>query len=363
MPIDFDPQRWDKIRRDYRAWWAGDLERPLIHLTGTGKDPGRDEPELRSVGCAQLYDPAVAAEDIVDLWDYGLSQQTYLGDAFPSVSPNLGPGVLAACLGGVAEPRDDTVWFHPARDLPIERISLAYDGDSPTARRIKDIVRAAVDRWGDAVQVGMTDLGGNLDILSTFRPGEQLLLDLYDKPDEVKRVTWEAHKAWFEAFEDFTNVTSPANPGYSAWTSIFSEEPYYMLQCDFCYMISPVMFDEFVRPELAATCERLGNPFYHLDGPGELGHLDSLLEIERLKGVQWIPGAGAPPQSEWPDVYRKIHAAGKLIQLFGWGGQEGQTLDAIADQIGTAKGIILIDSVSAEDEDQMVRLLERYGAA
>ena len=363
MPIDFDPQRWDKIRRDYRAWWAGELERPLIHLTATGKDPGRDEPKLRSAGCAQLYDPAIAAEDVVDLWDYELSQQTYLGDAFPCVWPNFGPGSLVACVGGVAEPRDGTVWFHPARDMPIEQLSLAYDGDSPVARRIKDITRAAADRWGDAVQIGMTDLGGNLDALSAFLPGEQLLLDLYDKPDEVRRVTWEAHEAWFEAFEDFADAAGPANRGYSAWMSMFSEDPYYMLQCDFCYMISPGMFDEFVKPELAATCERLGNAFYHLDGPGQLGHLDSLLEIEQLNGVQWVPGAGMPPQSEWPDVHRKIHAAGKLIQLFGWGGGQDRMLDTVADQIGTAKGIILIGSAPAEGEDQTVRLLERYGAA
>jgi len=39
----------------------------------------------------------------------------------------------------------------------------------------------------------MTDLGGNLDILSTFRPGTDLLLDLYDHPEDVKRLTGEAH--------------------------------------------------------------------------------------------------------------------------------------------------------------------------
>ena len=364
MPIDFAPQRWDKIRRDCRRWWAGRLDRPLIQVQVAGRDPGRDEPKLPAANLRQMYDPAVAPEDIVDLWDYELSRQTYLGDAFPHTWPNLGPGVLATFLGASAEPRDETVWFHPDRRPDIADIHFAYDGDSPTARRLKDILRAAVERWGGRVQIAVTDLGGNLDILSTFRPGERMLLDLYDRPDQVKRLTWEAHEAWFRAFEDINEILRPVNPGYTAWTSIFSEEPYYMLQCDFCYMISPGMFDEFVKPELAATCERLVNPFYHLDGPGQLPHLDSLLEIERLKGVQWIPGAGVPPQSEWPDVYRKIHAAGKLIQVFAWGADDVlRMLDMLADTLGSAKGVIVICTVPPDQEDQAHEILERYGAA
>ena len=31
---------------------------------------------------------------------------------------------------------------------------------------------------------------------------------------------------------------------------IYSEKPYYPLQCDFSAMISPDMFEEFVLPEL-----------------------------------------------------------------------------------------------------------------
>lgn len=184
----------------------------------------------------------------------------------------------------------------------------------------------------------MTDLGGNLDLLSTFRPGEKLLLDLYDHAAEVQRVTWEAHAAWFQYFEDFNRVLQPLNPGYSAWTPLYSAAPYYMLQCDFCYMIGPRMFDQFVKPELEAACKRLVNPFYHLDGKGQLPHLDSLLSIKELKGIQWIPGAGQPDERHWPEVYRKIRRAGKLIQVFG----EFDKLDAIAGQLGSAEGIIMI---------------------
>ena len=61
------------------------------------------------------------------------------------------------------------------------------------------------------------------------------------------------------------------------------------------------MFDES-KPELAASCRRLKNAFYHLDGLGQLPHLKSLLSIPELKGIQWVPGDGQPDVTEWPAV-------------------------------------------------------------
>lgn len=358
MAIEFARADWQRIRDTYAAWWAGELGRPLIHVSVTGRDPGRAEPKLPAHGFDVQYGRDVTPEQIIDRRDYHLSGRRFPGDAFPSHWLNFGAGVMAAFLGARLEAAESTVWFHAPAEREAADIRFAHAPDNAWLKRVKDLARAAVERWDGTVQVGMTDLGGNLDILSTFRPGERLLLDLYDHPDEVKRLTWEAHELWFRYFDELNAILRPRNPGYTCWTPIFSPEPYYMLQCDFCYMISPAMFDEFVKPELAATCEQLAHPFYHLDGPGQLAHLDSLLEIEKLKGVQWIPGEGRPGVRHWPDVYRKIHAAGKKIQLFGG----PDALEAVAEQVGDASGIVLIGEVGPEDEPKLMETLKRYGA-
>jgi 5-methyltetrahydrofolate--homocysteine methyltransferase len=244
--------------------------------------------------------------------------------------------------------------------LPASETRLKVDWKSPWWQRTVDLYRAAQARFQGQVQLDMTDLGGNLDIASTFRPNENLLFDLYDCPEEVERLAWEGHEAWWQCFEAL-NREANLNPGYTAWCPIFSEQPYYMLQCDFCYMIGPDQFKRFVLPELAASCKKLTNAFYHLDGPGQLPHLDALLSIPELKGIQWIPGAGQPDCSQWPEVYRKIRAAGKLIQLYMWESSRGwELLDIIADQLGSAKGIIIIGGGDVRDEDKVCRLIERY---
>ena len=298
---------------------------------------------------------------MIDRLDYDLAGRRFFGDAFPEVWMNFGPGAAAAFLGASLQNAENTVWFSPKNVQEITDLRLRLDPSNPWFRRIAELKQAAMEYWKGNVQVGMTDLGGTMDLISTFRPGEKLLLDLYDHPEEVRRLSREAHEAFWEAFHAYDKILS-ANPGYTCWTPIFSETPYYMLQCDFAYMIGPDMFDSFVVPELHAACRRLDHAFFHLDGPGMLPHLDSLLSIPELKGIQWVPGAGAPDITQWPEVYRKIHAAGKRIQVGIHQSSAGlRILDILADQIGDVSGVIAIGGLSRDREGETRALLRKYG--
>lgn len=361
MPIDFNPERWSKVRETYQQWWAGELERPIIPVELVGRDPGRAVPDVPLLSQETCADLAIPAQDLIDRIDYELSTRIYLGDAFPYFNMDcFGPGIMTAFLGARLDNSSGQVWFFPPNDLPITEIHFEYDPDNVWLNRIKDIYAAGMERWQGQVLIGMTDLGGNLDILSVFRPGERLPLDLYDHPEEVKRLTWEAHELWHRFFDELNDVLQPVNPGYSDWSGIYSDRPSYMLQSDFCYMISPGMFEEFVKPELEATCEKLPRRFYHLDGIGQLPHLDSLLTIEKLDGVQWVPGDGKPDCAHWPEVYQKIHAAGKKIQMFGG----FDVVDAVIEQIGTG-GLIHVhvgwNLRTSEEAAEVRKRLETYG--
>lgn len=360
MPIDFHPDRWDQVRETYARWWSGELDRPVIPVELTGRDPGRAKsraPLLTQETCTDLD---VSAEDLIDAMDYELSTRVYLGDAFPRVNLDaFGPGVLAAMLGARLDNAAGSVWFHPPDDRPVADLHFEYNPGNPWLTRIEAICAAAGEYWRGNVLVGMTDLGGNLDVLSSFRPGEKLLLDLYDAPDEVKRLTGEAHDVWHRVYFRLNETIQAYGAGYSDWAGLYSEMPCYMLQCDFSYMISPAMFDAFARPELEATCARLPRAFYHLDGPGQLPHLDSVLAIPNLHGVQWVPGAGNPDCAQWPEVYRAIRAAGKKVQIAGGG---FDTLEAVIRQLGGGEGIQHIGIRGTAGQEPLIRRrLEPYG--
>jgi hypothetical protein len=111
-----------------------------------------------------------------------------------------------------------------------------------------------------------------------------------DHPQEVDRLVKDITALWLRYYHELDSIIRPTCRGTSAWAPLWTTGRTYMLQSDFCYMISPAMFEHFVLPDLTAICRELDYAFYHLDGKGEIPHLDMLLSIDRLRGIQWIPG-------------------------------------------------------------------------
>ncbi len=359
--IRFSKERWDIVKENNRLWREHRLGRPLVQWTLSGADTDLPEPPVPPNGKGTTsFDRSYSVEQILDRWEYDMSRRIFLGDAFPTFWVDFGPGIVADFVGGEASPKNGTVWFYPGKfeGLELKDIHVEYSESSPWLERIVEIGKRAVERFEGMVQVGMTDLGGAVDVLASLRGTENLLTDLIDCPEEVERVVWEIHECWFRYY----NLISKAwtgNPGYSSWAEVFATRPTYMLQCDFSYMISPKMFDRFVLPELDAACKKLpGGAFYHQDGIGELPHTASLHALPRLAGVQWQPGDGDhPPSILWFDQQKRIRDDGKLSQT--WGGPEelGQLVAANGDVSNT----VVIGWGGAKDERTFRDALKKIG--
>lgn len=357
----FTSRSWSDIRERYESWWHGEIEHPIIAIRvrrGTSSRCHGRHPFQRFTS---NYPTSTKPIDIVESWRHELKQFEYLGDAFPMVMPDFGPGVLAAYLGCNLYRGAETAWFHPPREVEPDQLHLTWNPDEYWFQRTVDICRAAVEHFQGEVQISPPDLGGVMDVLASFRPSGGLLTDLYDYPQEIKRLNREVHELWFRYYHEINGILSATNPGYTCWTPLLSDQPYWMLQCDFSYMIGPEMFAEFALPELVASSEKLARPFYHLDGPGQLDKLDRILAIADLKGIQWIPGAGQPEITEWPAVLRKIRDAGKLIQIFTFQSEKGfRILDDIVSQLGSSRGIALIGEAKPEEIPQVQEMIRRY---
>jgi 5-methyltetrahydrofolate--homocysteine methyltransferase len=310
--FDFSPADWTRIESDWCAWWAGKLERPLVTIVT--RDPGTyPEPGDDFLTRFPLHKPA---DEIIDYFQKRLDTTHYYGDTSPKWWVNFGAGVVAAFLGSGVEYNTGTTWFRPLPVSKLTDIQLAYDAENAWWRRAQDITRAAVERWAGRVLIAYTDLGGNLDILASLRGTENLLIDCIESPDTVADLVQQITRLWLRYFDELEALMPPNQHGRAAWAPPWSPSRGYMLQSDFSYMISPAMFEQFVLPDLIACCEVLDYPFYHMDGKGQLVHLDMLLSIEKLRGIQWQPGDGQPLADDWLDVLRRIQDGGKLCQVF-----------------------------------------------
>ena len=330
--ISFDDNRWDYIKRRHEGWWKRTNMSPLIGFAiPKGNVPSVP---LTQANCHDLSKSAVELADEIEAY---LGAFEYYGDAFPYYNmDSFGPGVLAAILGARLDNSTGRVWFHPVEVVDIKDLRFEFDPKNMWFQRIRDICRTCTDRLDGRAILSMPDLGGILDILSTFRPGELLLYDLYDEPDEVLRLIKELEDIWYRAYDELSGALRCKQHGYTDWSGIWSAESSYITQCDFSYMIGPDMFETFAYDTLKRDCEQLSRVIYHLDGPRQLCHVDNLLAIDKLDCIQWIPGAGNPDIEHYPDLYRKITDADKLIHT---NSQSLTAISALCEQVSNPRSV------------------------
>jgi hypothetical protein len=350
--VRFADTDWERVERDYKAWWAHDLGRPLVQILGKEYDPDISYPEIQAF--ASNYPLETPAAQVIRDAALDLEATRYYGDAFPRWWVNFGPGIIAGFLGSRVNSVTETVWFAPTELREAGQIDFAYKVDNPWWLRVKELTSAAVEAWGSQVQVSHTDLGGNLDILASFRTTQGLLLDLYDAPEQVDRLVGQITRLWLRYYDELDAIIRPSCRGTTPWAPIWSAQRSYMLQCDFSYMISPEMFERFVMPDLVACCGYLDAGFYHLDGLGQIPHLDLLLGLPRLRGIQWIPGDGAPPPHEWLGLLKRIIDGGKLCQVY----VSAEGARTIVKNLG-GRGFLLTvqDEMTANEADAFLKLL------
>ncbi len=312
--MTFKEQYNDTLERYEQFWQRTNQDRPILNFTAPKAD-AEPIPQPRDLHQQWLDEEFLAAK-----YHCMLERTEYLAEAVPMMFTNLGPGCFSACIGGNYDLAKNTVWLdrRPViedwEDLP----PIEFDENSEMWQHVLRLQnRYAAD---PSIHYSITDLGGIMDIVASLRGTQELLYDLYDYPDEIKALSKRITQMWKRAYDLQLEMVKKVDQPYNNWMNIPSAKPWYPLQCDFCYMISPAHFDEFVMPDLVEQANYVERPVYHLDGAGELPHLDRILELPNLAAIQWVPGAGQPPiwDERWFPIYRKIQD--KNIGLIFLGG-------------------------------------------
>ena len=353
------------FKEDYKAqlaeyekfWERKNKKRPILNMT------------YRLGSSAPYRAPTSLEEKWLDV-DYKyafhkhrVANTGYIAEGIPMRFTNYGPGCLSACIGGSFELSRDTIWFDRVQLIKDWELapSIGFDEQSPIWQNvIKEQARYAAD---PDVHFSITDIGGILDVVASLRGTENLLYDLYDYPDEVKEFSTRVRTEWDKAFAAELSIVEAAAQPYNNWMNIPSSKPWYPIQCDFCYMISPTQFEEFVLPDVSYQARSMPRSIYHLDGEGEIRHLDMLLDIPELTGIQWTAGDGNAPlyDEKWFGLYRRIQDKKKNLVLLGAIGEH--------DMAGAERLIKSIDPVgvhlslgasSRERALDMIEKIERW---
>ena len=208
--------------------------------------------------------------------------------------------------------------------------------------------------------VGSPDLAENMDLLSSLRSAQRLCMDMLERPEWIEQKIWETNDVWFAAYDRIYEIIKLPD-GSSAYGAFYIWGPGKVakVQCDASAMFSPQMYRRFVVPALTAQCEWLDHSLYHLDGTQAMVHLDALLEIAPLDAIEWTPQAGIETggNKRWYDLYRRILAAGKSVQVVN---VEPEEVVPLLDAIGDQGVYILIQFKNEHEVEQVLTTVDGY---
>ncbi len=348
-------QNLDETKQHFINWWnhKGIVLTMWEHFQ-EGVKPHADIPAPKPYRDLnqRWFDPEWRAEYL----DWYVAHSSLMADMLPVANTQLGPGSLAAILGGVFEGGEDTIWIHPD---PNYTDDIKFDRNHPNWLLHKNLLKACKQKAQGHYYVGMPDLMEGLDVLAAIKGTDKVLLDTVMQPEVLEHQMQQINDIYFQVFDELYDIIREGDEMAFCYFSSWAPGKMSKLQCDISTMISVDDYRRFVQPFIREQCQKLDYTLYHLDGVGAMHHLDALLEIKELNAIQWTPGVGEPQggNAKWYDLYKRILAGGKSI-LASW-----VTLDELRpllDNIGGDGVHLEMDFHNEHEVEEAMKIVQDF---
>ena len=345
----------EQTKQHYINWWnhKGIVLNMWEHFQ-EGVEPHADVPAPPAPKDVdqKWFDPEWRAEYL----DWYVAHSCLKADMLPVANTQLGPGSLAAILGGVFEGGEDTIWIHPDPDFNDD---IRFNPEHPNYLLHKALLKACKQKAQGNYYVGMPDLMEGMDVLAALKGTDKVLMDTVTQPEVLERQMQQINDIYFRVFDELYDIIREGDEMAFCYFSSWAPGKMTKLQSDISTMISVEDYRRFVQPFIRQQCRKIDYTLYHLDGVGALHHLPALLEIDELNAIQWTPGVGEPQggSPKWYDLYKKILAAGKSIMACWVTVDE---LRPLLDNIGGDGVHLEMDFHNEAEVEQAMRIIEEY---
>lgn len=296
-------------------------------------------------------------ETQIDLFLQSIAGRTFHGETFPVYFPNLGPDVYAAFYGAELIFGAVTSWSIPLVQVWDDIAKLKLDTNNAYFRKLEDLTFHALERCPGRFLVGYTDLHPGLDCVAAWRDPQQLCIDMIDNPAMVMKLADLAIADFRLIYDHFDKILKDHNQLSVSWMGIPSFGKMHIPSCDFSTLISPAFFNEFALPILKHEVQTMTHNIFHVDGRGVARHLESILSVPQVHGLQWVQGVGDDlPIMQWVPFLRQLQSRGipTIVDL------NKKELDAFMDTMKPQGLFLWIATDSEEEELDILRRLAQW---
>jgi hypothetical protein len=320
------------------------MDRCAIWVTAPRDNVPRENPPPRP------KDPVARWTDLdylAALNDHSFRQTFFGGEAFPTWTGGY-PGhcSIPAFLGCPTTLDFETGWWDPiVTGEEIDVRSLKIDRNHRWWKFTISLLERAVKECQGRSIPSTGAFGGCGDTLAGIRGSDRVLLDVLDRPEQVRDAEEYLMDMWFEVFDAFYAITHDAAEGSTGWFPLWAPGKFYAVQNDFSYMISPELFRKIFLPVIERHTKFLDYSVYHVDGINAFRHVPALCELPRLQALQILPGAGKPSPLHYLDTLRYVQKAGKNLTISIDSTEVEEALSLLS-----ARGLIIYTSCETEAE-------------
>lgn len=305
-------ENWDEAYERIMAWWEGEsVDRPVIispvtrpdaKLFGPTCDPGI--PELRDLREQYIFEKN----------KHYIESKLFLAEAVPCARNFYAAWIcmLGAMAGSPVKYSTGSAWLQEIEDLysnPLPQFSNEFP---PFALTLELMDRHAAEFGWDCI-LGSDALIDPITTLSMMRGVENLCIDLVEEPQTVKMWLEGLSEIRFSIADGYRRKRSSLGRKEEInWCNIWAPGEMDIIECDFSVMLSPEMFREFALPEAEKEAAFYDYTGWHLDGTGQIRHLDDICSIKNIRAIQWVSDTFTS-QLDHIDLFKRIRKMGKSL--------------------------------------------------
>jgi len=309
----------EKIKK-YLAFWNNDpVERPVVGFSLGGWFIFQSYSAIQDYrGEERLRPEMLSPEQYFDDYDRIIAPfEEIEDDVFHSIAPIPAFPWLEAMLGISTKVGNESVWAKEGGFDYRDTDKLDFSRDNPWRKKYLEFVSALQDRYGDRYPVGQPILRGPSDMVAALRGSQQMIFDLYDSPEEFRRLAWACTEFFIGLVKDQLAITKPFHGGYEVEQfTLWAPEGIVRMQEDASALFSPNLYVQYLQEEDRRIAASFPYDVLHLHS-SSLHLLDRFVDVEPQKCIEINKDQGGWGVPRMLPLFKSVQSRGRKLMIRG----------------------------------------------
>ena len=309
----------EKLERYLAFWNNSPVERPMVGFSLGGWFSFQSYSAIQKYrGVERLTPDMLSPEKHFDDYDRIVAPfEEIEDDVIHSVAPIPAFPWLEAMLGIPAQVGNESIWAKEGGFDYRDTAKLDVSKDNPWRKKYLEFVSALQDRYGDQYPVGQPILRGTSDMVAALRGSQQMIFDLYDRPEEFQVLARVCTDFFIGLVKDQLAITKPFHGGYEVEQfTLWAPGEIVRMQEDASALFSPELYVKYLQEEDRRIASAFPYDVIHLHS-SSLHLLDRFVDIGAQKCIEINKDQGGWGVPRMLPLFKMVQSRGKKLIVRG----------------------------------------------